>query len=64
MLILTRFIGQSFMIDDDIQIMITKRNGNNIGIGIEAPLHRIILRDELYYRLNRKEEKSCLVQSR
>jgi len=47
MLILTRRIGESIQIGDDIVIMVTDVQGSQIRLGIEAPPDIKILRGEL-----------------
>ena len=59
MLILNRKIGESFTIDGQIKIIILSDFGN-IRVGIEAPKHIRIVRDELIewrkYRGKQKNE--------
>ncbi|SNX53125.1 carbon storage regulator [Thermoanaerobacterium sp. RBIITD] len=47
MLILTRKIGQSLIIGDDIEIKILSIDSENISIGITAPKNLSIVRKEL-----------------
>ena len=47
MLILTRRIGESIMISDDIIITVLGTRGTQVKIGIEAPKDVTILREEL-----------------
>ena len=47
MLILTRRIGESLNIGDDIEISIVKVKGNQIVLGIEAPREVSVVRSEL-----------------
>lgn len=47
MLILTRRIGESIKIGDDITIQITRIQGGRVRIGIEAPKDVKIMRNEL-----------------
>ena len=47
MLILTRRIGESLKIGDEIEISIVKVKGNQIVLGIEAPREISIIRSEL-----------------
>jgi carbon storage regulator len=47
MLILTRRLDESIMIDDDIKIKVLGIRGNQIRIGIEAPDDVVIVREEL-----------------
>ncbi|GAB6183180.1 carbon storage regulator CsrA [Thermodesulfovibrio hydrogeniphilus] len=51
MLILTRKIGQSIRIGDDIIVKIVDIDGSQIKIGIEAPKGIAIFREELYEKL-------------
>lgn len=48
MLVLGRKINQSVMIGDDIIITILAVDGDQVKIGIQAPSHVTILRQELY----------------
>jgi carbon storage regulator len=48
MLILTRKIGEGLMIGDEISIIILEVRGNQIRLGIEAPVDIPVLRSELY----------------
>ncbi len=52
MLILTRKLGESVIIDDDIKITILGTKGNDVKIGIEAPRDVEIWREELYEKLD------------
>lgn len=47
MLFLTRKIGQTFILDDETYITITGIRGNQARIGIDAPNHVEIMREEL-----------------
>ena len=47
MLILTRRVGESIMISDDIKITVLGTRGTQVKIGIEAPKDVTILREEL-----------------
>jgi carbon storage regulator len=51
MLILTRRIGETLMIGDDVKITLLKDNGNQFRIGIEAPKNIPIHREEVYRRI-------------
>lgn len=48
MLVLGRKINQSVMIGDEIVITILAVDGEQVKIGIQAPSHVTILRQELY----------------
>jgi carbon storage regulator len=48
MLILTRKLGESIAIGDDITITFLEIKGKQLRIGIEAPKHVSVHRDEIY----------------
>lgn len=45
-LTLHRKVGESIIIDDDIEIVITRAQGSNVYVAIKAPGHKVI-RSEL-----------------
>lgn len=47
MLILSRKIGQSLIIGDDVEIKIVSIDGDNVKIGISAPKDVTVVRKEL-----------------
>jgi carbon storage regulator len=47
MLILTRRIGETLFLGDDITVTVVGINGNQVRIGIEAPLDVQVMRSEL-----------------
>lgn len=47
MLILTRKAGESFLINDEIELVVTEISGDQVKIGIKAPSCYKILRKEL-----------------
>ncbi len=51
MLVLTRKIGESIKIDDDVKITIVDIKGKNIRIGIEAPKQTKIYREEVFLKI-------------
>lgn len=58
MLILTRKIGETLMIGDDIKITILAIKGNQVRIGIEAPKEIDVHRQEIYERIKSAIENS------
>jgi len=55
MLILTRKIGESLNIGDDVQVTVLGLKGNQVRIGINAPKDIPVHREEVYERI-RKEQ--------
>ena len=51
MLILTRRIGESVMIDSEVKITVLGVKGNQVRIGIDAPKHVSVHREEIYMRI-------------
>lgn len=62
MLILTRRIGESLVIDEDkVQLTVLAINGRQVRIGIKAPKEISVHREEIWQRiLDEKEEKGVL----
>lgn len=54
MLILTRKLGESIQIGDEIKITIVEIKGRQVRLGIEAPPHTTVHREEIYWKI--KEE--------
>ena len=50
MLILTRRVGETILIGDDIRVTVLKVHGNQIRIGISAAKDVTILREEVHLR--------------
>jgi carbon storage regulator len=48
MLVLSRKIGESIMIGDDIEIVVLSTEGDTVKIGVRAPKSVEIFRKELY----------------
>ncbi|RMO47628.1 Carbon storage regulator -like protein [Pseudomonas syringae] len=53
MLVLTREIGETFSIGDDITVQILGINGNQVRLGINAPKDVKVHRAEVYKRIAR-----------
>lgn len=51
MLILTRKVGESIRIGDDVEITTLGVKGNQVRIGISAPKHVSVHREEVYERI-------------
>jgi len=51
MLILTRKIGECINIGDDIKVHVVDIRGKQVRLGIEAPAHAPIYRQEVYQKI-------------
>ena len=59
MLVLTRKIGESIKINEDIKITVIEIKGKNIRIGIEAPKETKVYREELYHKIKSENESAA-----
>jgi carbon storage regulator len=57
MLILTRRIGETVMIGNDITVTVVGVKGNQIRLGIEAPKDVPVHREEIYVRVREEKKK-------
>jgi len=56
MLIVTRRIGESLVIGDDVVVSVLKGQGNQVKIGIVAPKEVSVHREEVYKRIQDSEQ--------
>ncbi len=58
MLVLTRKLGETIIIADDIVIKVVDIHGKQIRLGIEAPTEISIFRGEIYDRIQQENKKA------
>ncbi len=56
MLILTRRIGETLNIGDDIQVTVLGVKGNQVRLGVNAPKTVPVHREEIYQRIKKEKE--------
>lgn len=61
MLIITRKKGDSLMIGDDIEIVVSKIDDGSVKIGIKAPKDVTILRKEIYEEVKNENREASKI---
>ncbi len=57
MLILTRRVGESLMVGDDLTVTVLGVKGNQVRIGVNAPRDVAVHREEIYERIQDDDKK-------
>jgi len=60
-LVLTRKLGESINIGDDVKVTIIEVKGKQVKVGIEAPHQTIVHREEIYQRIQEENRMAALI---
>lgn len=63
MLVLTRKVGETLMLGDDIQVKVISTDGDQVKIGIDAPKTLKIYRHEIFEAIQKENEAALEVQT-
>jgi carbon storage regulator len=59
MLLLTRTIGETIIIDGDVKITVSDIQGNHIKLAIDAPKEVKVYREEIYERMQAEADNDA-----
>ncbi|HCE9181728.1 TPA: carbon storage regulator CsrA [Pseudomonas aeruginosa] len=57
MLILSRRVGETLMVGDDVTVTVLGVKGNQVRIGVNAPKEVAVHREEIYQRIQKEKDQ-------
>jgi carbon storage regulator len=57
MLILTRRVGETLMVGDEVTVTVLGVKGNQVRIGVNAPKDVAVHREEIYQRIQQEKDE-------
>ena len=63
MLILTRKLGQSITIGDDIKVTILDIHGKQVRLGVVAPQKVVVHREEIYQKIQEENKRAAMANA-
>jgi carbon storage regulator len=62
MLILTRRIGETLVVGDEVTVTVLGVKGNQVRLGVNAPKEVAVHREEIYQRIQREKQEGNSLQ--
>ena len=64
MLILTRRVGETVMIGNEVTVTVLGVKGNQVRVGVNAPKDVAVHREEIYERIKREQQSSDVPENK
>lgn len=61
MLVLSRKKGESIMIGDDIELVVVEIKGDQVRLGVKAPKHIEVYRNEVFTAISESNKEASMV---
>jgi carbon storage regulator len=61
MLILTRRVGETLVIGDEVTVTVLSVKGNQVRVGVNAPKHVSVHREEIFQRIKHEGDGEAVV---